>query len=279
MAVIIPARNEEKFIDKTLTALFLQHTRPSKVIVVNDGSTDRTGQLATAAGAHVINMPDRGHDVHGTPILASVLNHGLRQLQEMGYSKSSNDYIMILGADHILPPNYIATILDVMETDKNIVICSGQIKGERKSLVPRGSGRIVRAVFWSRLGFQYPENYGFETYLLIKAEQYGFRVKVLDHLISETMRKTGRQYKKNTYIAYGKSLKALGYNRVYALAKIGLLFIGNPKAAFYTMKGYFSKDVHVYEQELRQYLNSLQYKKIRDYVTNPRKIFTITETA
>jgi glycosyltransferase involved in cell wall biosynthesis len=276
VAAVIPARNEENFIGTTLKALFDQYTRPSKVVVVNDGSTDRTAEVASAAGAEVIAMPDRGYNVLGTPVLAGVINRGLARLQERGYV-NDDDYVMILGADHVLPPNYITTVLDLMAADRDIAVCSGQIAGER-SVVPRGSGRMVRADFWSDIGFKYPENYGFETYLLLKAQQMGYRVKVLNDLPTQTLRKTGRNYKKSVYVSYGKSLKALGYSRLYSAARIGLVSLRHPKGGFYMVRGYMSSDVETYDPELRSYLSSIQHKRIKRYVTNPIRAF-VSETA
>lgn len=272
----MPARNEENFIGKTLAALFDQHTRPSKVIVVNDGSTDRTADIASAAGAEVVDMPDRGYNVQGMPVLAGVINRGLQLLQARGYG-NDGDYVLILGADHVLPPNYITAVLDAMAADRKLALCSGVIAGER-SIVPRGSGRVVRADFWQSIGFRYPENYGFETYLVLKAQQQGYKVKVLRDLVTQTLRKTGRNYKKSVYISYGKSLRALGYSRLYSAARIGLVSIKNPKGGFYMLQGYMSGDVQVYDPELRSFLNSIQHKRIKRYVTNPVKAF-VSEAA
>lgn len=272
----MPARNEENFIGKTLAALFDQHTRPSKVIVVNDGSTDRTADIASAAGAEVVDMPDRGYNVQGMPVLAGVINRGLQLLQARGYG-NDGDYVLILGADHVLPPNYITAVLDAMAADRKLALCSGVIAGER-SIVPRGSGRVVRADFWQSIGFRYPENYGFETYLVLKAQQQGYKVKVLRDLVTQTLRKTGRNYKKSVYISYGKSLRALGYSRLYSAARIGLVSIKNPKGGFYMLQGYMSGDVQVYDPELRSFLSSIQHKRIKRYVTNPVKAF-VSEAA
>jgi glycosyltransferase involved in cell wall biosynthesis len=272
VAAVIPARNEENFIDKTLAALFDQHTRPGKVIVVNDGSTDRTADVASAAGAEVVDMPDRGYNVQGMPVLAGVINRGLQRLQARGYG-NADDYVLILGADHILPPNYITAVLDAMAADRKLALCSGVIAGER-SIVPRGSGRVVKADFWQSVGFCYPENYGFETYLVLKALQQGYSVKVLKDLVTRTLRKTGRNYKKSVYVSYGKSLKALGYSRLYSAARIGLISIKNPKGGFYMFKGYLSDDVQTYDPELRSFLSSIQHKRIKRYVTNPVRALT-----
>ncbi|MEW6605052.1 MAG: glycosyltransferase family A protein [Thermoproteota archaeon] len=269
VAVVVPARNEENFIGKTLEALFEQYSKPSKVIVVNDGSTDRTAEIASAAGAEVVDMPDRGFNVHGTPVLAGVINRGIARLEEQNFG-DPDDYVLILGADHILPPHYITAVLDAMATNKRLALCSGTIEGER-SIVPRGSGRVVRADFWKRIGFRYPENYGFETYLVLKAQQQGYEVKVLKNLTTNTLRKTGRNYKTSVYVSYGKSLKALGYSKLYSAARIGLISTRNPKGGYYMLRGYFSKDVQTYDPELRSFLSSIQHQRIKRYVTNPIK--------
>jgi glycosyltransferase involved in cell wall biosynthesis len=279
VAVVIPARNEENFLGKTLAAVFDQYTKPQRVIVVNDGSTDRTAEIAIAAGAEVIDVPDRGYNVLGTPVLADVINYGLKRLQALGFGgSSSNEYIMILGADHILPPHYITEVIDAMQKGGDIAVCSGQIKGER-SVVPRGSGRVVRADFWQSIGLQYPENYGFETYLVVKAQQRGYRVKVLNDLATQTQRKTGKNYKKSVYLSYGKALKALGYSRLYSAARVGLISLKNPKGGYYMLRGYMSNDVQVYDPELRSYLSSIQHKRIKHYVVNPVRAFTTSEAA
>lgn len=269
VAAVIPARNEENFVGKTLEALFGQYSRPSRVIVVNDGSTDKTAEIASAAGAEVVDMPDRGFNVHGMPVLAGVINQGLARLEEWNFG-GPDDHVLILGADHILPPHYITAVLDAMTANKRLALCSGIIEGER-SIVPRGSGRVVRADFWKSIGFRYPENYGFETYLVLKAQQQGYEVRVLKNLTTTTLRKTGRNYKKSVYVSYGKSLKALGYSKLYSAARIGLISIRNPKGGYHMLGGYLSKDVQTYDPELRSFLSSMQHQRIKRYVTNPIK--------
>ena len=45
LALITPARNEEQFIELTLRSVIAQNVRPIRWIIVNDGSTDRTGEI------------------------------------------------------------------------------------------------------------------------------------------------------------------------------------------------------------------------------------------
>lgn len=262
VATIIPARNEEQFIGETLTALLNQDIDDNYIIVVNDGSEDKTKEVVDSFPyIELINIENRGFDAQGTPILARVINQGLEKLvPEVSY-----DYIMILGSDHILPSNYIRKIVDHMDHNRDIAICSGQIKGE-KSKVPRGSGRIVRSDFWKSIGLQYPLKFGFETYLLIKAQQLGYRIDVLNDLISLTSRPTRKSYKKETYISYGKSLRALGYIQLYSVGRIGLISLKNPKGAFYMLQGYTSSDIEFYEEDFRSFLRYIQYGRLKQHI-------------
>jgi len=54
LSVIIPARNEEHNLPALLRSLASQAAKPHEIIVVDDGSTDRTSELARQLGATVI---------------------------------------------------------------------------------------------------------------------------------------------------------------------------------------------------------------------------------
>jgi glycosyltransferase involved in cell wall biosynthesis len=53
---IVPAHNEEEAIGQTIAAIH-RWAPDFDVVVIDDGSTDRTGELAAAAGAKVLRMP------------------------------------------------------------------------------------------------------------------------------------------------------------------------------------------------------------------------------
>jgi 4,4'-diaponeurosporenoate glycosyltransferase len=61
ISIIIPARNEEHNLPFLLESLVSQTPAPREIIVVDDGSTDRTAEIARVAGAKVISskpLPD-----------------------------------------------------------------------------------------------------------------------------------------------------------------------------------------------------------------------------
>jgi glycosyltransferase involved in cell wall biosynthesis len=60
MAVVIPAYNAEQFIGEALDSVWAQTARPAEVIVVDDGSIDRTAAVARSRGATVLTQPRSG---------------------------------------------------------------------------------------------------------------------------------------------------------------------------------------------------------------------------
>lgn len=60
ISVVIPTKNEEAYIEGCLAAIFAQTRKPDEVIVVDNGSTDRTSEIAIRMGAKVINCPTPG---------------------------------------------------------------------------------------------------------------------------------------------------------------------------------------------------------------------------
>lgn len=54
VSVVIPARNEEHNLPKLLRSLAAQTEKPLEILVMDDGSTDRTAELAAALGARVV---------------------------------------------------------------------------------------------------------------------------------------------------------------------------------------------------------------------------------
>jgi glycosyltransferase involved in cell wall biosynthesis len=57
LSIIIPACNEEKAISETVRVILTLTLPPLEILVVDDGSRDRTAELAAAAGARVISHP------------------------------------------------------------------------------------------------------------------------------------------------------------------------------------------------------------------------------
>jgi 4,4'-diaponeurosporenoate glycosyltransferase len=108
VSVIIPARNEEGVIEKLLISLQNQTVPPYEVIVINDGSNDRTGAVARQLGASVIDID--------TPPAGWV---GKNWACYTGAKHASGSYLLFLDSDTWL------------ETDglEKIIACEAQHPG------------------------------------------------------------------------------------------------------------------------------------------------------
>ena len=230
---IIIARNEEQNIADVIRSLQQQTMPLTAIIVVNDGSTDKTGELARAMGCSVVDLPYHEESYAGRPELAERVNVGLSLAE-----KYDPDYVLVMGADNILPSDYAEKIIERMEKDPKIVIASGHIEGEPYSeLIPRGSGRIIQ-VSWLRKefgGLRIPAYWGWEAYLVFRALKSGYKTKRYRDITSRVKRRTGLG--KAEY--WGKGMYALGYDWRYALGRIFLTFLKSPPAGFRMFWGWF----------------------------------------
>lgn len=261
--VVTPARDEAENLEPVLTVLFNQTLPPKRVIVVDDNSADATRSIAHKFGCQVVSLSDHSTRRElGTPDLADVYNAGLSCVSD------SADYVMILGADHILPHDYIASIVSFMEKE-SLTLASGIIDGET-SIVPRGSGRIVRADVWRNAmgSIRYPRNFGFETYLVLKLESLGFKSSVLD-IGSRTLRRTGSTVKQTNY---GRGMKWLGYTLKYMLGRalVTTIRYRNPIKGIQMIYGYVT---YSEKSDVASYLSKQQNELLLSYLRSPRKLY------
>jgi len=123
--VISPGRNEAKFMRRTLDSVIAQTERPTRWIIVDDGSTDESPKiLAEYDVAHdwitVIRREDRGHRAVG-PGVIEAFYAGLNQVELEDFT-----YLCKLDLDLDLPSGYFAGLMNRMEADPRLGSCSGK---------------------------------------------------------------------------------------------------------------------------------------------------------
>jgi len=188
IAVVLNVRNEEKNIKKTLDSIINQKLPPYRIIVINDGSTDNTKKsLSGFSNIELINMPVREESYLARKELAETINHGLSKLHD----DERCNFVWLVGGDLLFPQDYTLKIIQRMK-ENSIVISSGVIEGEF-SIEPRGGGRIVDWNFWKKIGMLYPVNFGWEGYLILKAQSLGYNTKSYSDIVIYTQRKTVTQ--------------------------------------------------------------------------------------
>ncbi len=233
IGVVIKAKNEEKNIGIVLKHVFRQSLKPDVVVVVNDGSRDRTGEIARDLGARVVDLPDVGVYAVSLPHIARVINAGLREVERYGV-----DFVCLLDADHVLSRFYLERIIDRMKRSGDIVVASGVIKGEKTGLLtPRDSGRVVNFNWWKRHGGRYPVHFGSETWLIYRAYKDGFKAVVFRDVVSFVLRPTRLTPFK--FYRYALEMRALGYWFPYILGRAVVASRIHPLNGVMILKGYF----------------------------------------
>jgi cellulose synthase/poly-beta-1,6-N-acetylglucosamine synthase-like glycosyltransferase len=97
VTILIPAYNEQDFIERTLRCIQAQTLLPARVLVVDDCSTDDTGPRALAAGAEVIRTgQNRGSK-------AGALNYALQFVE--------TEFLLIVDADTSLAEDAVEKLL------------------------------------------------------------------------------------------------------------------------------------------------------------------------
>jgi len=215
--VIVVARNAAKTITNTIESLIRQTIQPTKIVVVDDGSTDDTHEILSAYSQKyqqitVIDRPNEGYDIRRVP---KNINLSLQSNIEL-----ETDYTMISGDDCEYPTDYCQSVMGMMAQNQRLVVASGhpsQVGLRTYEHAPSGSGRIIKTTFLKEIGFKFPVKAGWEAWLLYEASQSGYRTKLLNEVSYTHVRPRGT---KHAFTYWGAAMYTLGYHPLYAMGRI-----------------------------------------------------------
>ncbi|MEM0911838.1 MAG: glycosyltransferase family 2 protein [Pseudomonadota bacterium] len=131
ISVVIPAKNEAKAIGMLIKELFtVCDDVVAEVIVVNDGSTDETAEVANAAGATVVSHP---------------YSKGNGAAIKSGARAANSDIIVFMDGDGQHKASDIPRLLDELERGYDAVV------GARDNTSQASAGRSIANNFYNRL--------------------------------------------------------------------------------------------------------------------------------
>lgn len=126
VSIIVPALNEEKVIVKCVQSLLECEYKNKEIIVVDDGSKDRTSDVLNEAFQGVSNVTVLKIQNSGK---AAALNHGLKT--------ASGDIIITLDADTVFQQDTISKLVRNF-SEKDIAAVAGNVKvGNRHNLLTK----------------------------------------------------------------------------------------------------------------------------------------------
>jgi glycosyltransferase involved in cell wall biosynthesis len=109
VSVVVPVHNGERFISRTLLSALAQNYDPIEVVVVDDGSTDRTAILLEAAAARDSRIR-----------FFRMQKSGVAAARNFGTSRARGKFIAPLDADDLWHPEKIARQFNVMQASPEV---------------------------------------------------------------------------------------------------------------------------------------------------------------
>ncbi|MDC3174672.1 glycosyltransferase family 2 protein [Candidatus Pelagibacter sp.] len=124
IAIIIPVYNVGNYVKQTLDSVKNQLSNPDEVIVINDGSTDNSGNIISAYN-HLENWR-----------IIQKKNQGLGLTRNYGRSIAKSEYIYFLDSDDIIKNNLVLRLRELIQQNNkpDIILFSGETFSEEKSV-------------------------------------------------------------------------------------------------------------------------------------------------
>ena len=277
IVIISPVRNEEKFISGIIDSLTQQTLKPVEWIIVDDGSSDRTYEIASEAAAlhewiRVIKKCDRGFRAVG-PGVVEAFYYGYDRIESDEY-----DYVCKMDADLELKPKYFETLISYFDRDPYLGAASGKpFLNENGELIEERThdemvagqinfyrrkcfediGGFVKEVHWDGIAFHRARMEGWRT--------RSIRNQALNFIHQRLMGSSGKGIVQGR-LRWGKGQYFMGTHPLFLLAItiyrmrekpffIGglFIFIGYYRAFFTSMRRYdhnaFRKSLHAWQME------------------------------
>ncbi len=178
--VVIPALDEEQALPRVLGAIPRPVVR--RVVVADNGSRDKTAEVARAGGAQVVHEPERGYGAACLRALAHLAD-------------DPPDVVVFLDGDYSDHPEELPALLEPIARGEAELVIGSRTRGARGGLTPQQKvGNAIacaalrslygvhytdlgpfRAITWEalqRLRLQ-DRNYGWTVEMQIKAAQLG----------------------------------------------------------------------------------------------------------
>ena len=277
--VISPVRNEAKHFQRTINSMLAQSDPPREWIIVDDGSTDGTREMAEAAAlacswVRVVQRADRGFRKAGAGVVEAFYE-GYQQLRCHDWN-----FVVKLDGDLEFEPHYFGEVTAQFAANPRLGITGGDIfhlengtrviesKGDPAFHV-RGANKAYRHECWTEIAGLFSVT-GWDTLDEVKANMLGWTTRRIPSLGMLHLKPTGAadgtwkdafKNGRGSYIAgyhplflVARSLRKLSSGRSLIPA-LGL------SAGYFT--SYISQVSRVPDAQLVRYLRRQQLNRLR----------------
>jgi len=274
--IITPIRDEEKYVAATIESVIRQTLLPVEWVLVDDGSSDRTGEIVDGYAAcfpwmRVLHRVNRGFRKAGAGVIEA-FNDAYNHLRTQNW-----EFIVKLDGDLTFSPDYFEQCFAYFDGEPCLGIGGGdvyhQIAGKLKlernpRFHVRGATKIYRRACWEAIGGLLTAP-GWDTIDEVKANMLGWKtrsfpeLRLLHHRLTGTSEGLWRDQVKHGQACYvagyhpffllASCLRRL-YRRPYVLGSIAMLW------GF--LNGYLGHKARVDDTRLISYLRDQQLRRL-----------------
>ncbi len=277
--IITPVRNEETFMQKTIDSMVAQSVRPTEWIIVNDGSTDKTGDIINAAARQYgwikgVHRPDRGFRKSGGGVMEA-FQDGYAQLKTKEW-----DFLVKLDGDLTFAADYFEKCFAHFAANPKLGIGGGlvcnEIAGQRvldhkddPKFHVRGATKIYSRACWEGIGGLIKST-GWDTMDELKANMLGWKTCTFNEIPIIHHRETGgADGTWKNLVKNGRANYVVGYHPLFMFSKCVRRFFRKPYGMgavalwWGFMSGYWSNiRSQVNERDVIRYLRGQQMRAL-----------------
>jgi len=135
LSIIVPVYNVEKYLERCLTSLLEQEYKDIEIILVDDGSTDSSGEICDSYAEKYNNIKV----IHQS-------NGGLSAARNTGVKAAEGDYIAFVDSDDWVKPDMFSKLMGEAQLHPDVDMvkcgyCETDGKGYEKEILFSGSDR------------------------------------------------------------------------------------------------------------------------------------------
>ncbi len=276
--VISPVRDEERYLPETIASMVAQTVKPSRWVLVNDGSSDQTGRIIDAAAAQypwitAVHRGNRGFRQAGGGVIAAFY---------AGFETLAADpwnFIAKFDGDLAFAPDYFERCLREFAATPRLGLGGGtcckmvggsvvpEFKGE-PSFHVRGPTKIYRRECFHDIGGLIRAA-GWDTVDQIKANMHGWETRTFPHIQIQHLRATGGAYGSwKDWVKNGLANYITGYHPLFMALKCIRRTLRNPLSCegpalgWGFLKGYFQRVAQVEDPDMIRYLRRQQLRAL-----------------
>lgn len=249
LTIIVAAYNVEDYIAKCIESLLTQDIKDIEILIVDDGSTDRTAAIASSYAKNNKDIT-----------ILSKNNGGLSDARNHGLIHARGKYVCFVDGDDFVDNNSLAELIDYTSRN-NLDVCifgyymdilkDGELvssdsileanniidKSSHSNISTKITNTHILGYAWNKIyrrellnqhgltfqkGLSYVEDITFNEAVYKAAERVGFYNKSIYHYIQRDRVTLGKKYYKNialydrqSTLLFCSSLKTLGFDNGY----------------------------------------------------------------